>query len=185
MLFAVFDVESLGLHGEGFAVGGVVVDDTGRQAGGELYAACRPRRARGGTDGREWLLKNLPDLAWTHEYPFDVRHAFWSWWELNKRIGARLAADVPWPVETRFLNACIDDADGSGPPRDWDGPYPLIDVASVRLAAGLDPLAIEPRLEGELPIHDPLADARQSARLLVEALQTTGLALDSFEAMHG
>lgn len=48
--------------------------------------------------------------------------------------------------------------------------FMVFDVASVRLAAGLDPLASAPRLDGELPAHDPLRDARQSARLLIEAL---------------
>jgi len=84
-----------------------------------------------------------------------------------KDKGAVLAADVPWPVEARFLAQCIDDEPG----RKWDGPYPLIDIASVRLAAGLDPLASVERLAEELPQHDPLCDARQSGRLLVEAIQ--------------
>jgi hypothetical protein len=53
-----------------------------------------------------------------------------------------------------------------------DGPYPLVDVASVRLAAGLDPLGAYDRTAGELPVHNPLADARQSARLLLEALKS-------------
>ena len=39
------------------------------------------------------------------------------------------------------------------------------------LCAGMDPMATYDRLPAELPRHDPLADARQSARLLVEALR--------------
>jgi hypothetical protein len=74
---------------------------------------------------------------------------------------------VPWPVEAHFLSECVADRPQE---REWQGPYPLLDVASVRLAAGLDPLATVDRLPSELPAHDPLADSRQSARLLVEAL---------------
>jgi len=72
-------------------------------------------------------------------------------------------------VEARFLIQCIEDDHYA---REWWGPYPLIDVASLRMAAGLDPLGTEERIEllGELPEHDPLADARQSARLLVDAI---------------
>jgi hypothetical protein len=81
-----------------------------------------------------------------------------------------LAADCAWPVEARFLAACVDDQPEQ---RAWEGPYPLIDIASVRLAAGLDPLATVERLPSEMPAHDPLADARQSARLLIEALKVT------------
>jgi hypothetical protein len=50
------------------------------------------------------------------------------------------------------------------------GPYPLHDLASILLAHGRDPLAKNERLPEELPEHDPLNDARQSARLLHEVL---------------
>jgi hypothetical protein len=72
-----------------------------------------------------------------------------------------------WPVEARFLAACVDDNPMT---HEWSGPYPLHDLASVLMAAGRDPLAKNERLPGELPEHDPLADARQSARLLLAAL---------------
>jgi hypothetical protein len=39
------------------------------------------------------------------------------------------------------------------------------------LALGRDPLATNERLPDELPAHNPLCDARQSARLLIEALR--------------
>jgi hypothetical protein len=38
------------------------------------------------------------------------------------------------------------------------------------MAVGMDPLGTNERLPNELPIHDPLADACQSARLLIQAL---------------
>jgi hypothetical protein len=46
------------------------------------------------------------------------------------------------------------------------GPYPLHEIASFMTAAGMDPMATYARLPDELPKHHPLADARQSARLL-------------------
>mgnify|MGYP003529634433 CR=1 len=70
-----------------------------------------------------------------------------------------------WPVEASFLSACIrDDAF-----RNWDGPYPMREIASIMLAAGMDPMATYEREESEKPAHEPLADARQSARLLATA----------------
>jgi hypothetical protein len=177
-LYMVFDVESVGLHGEGFAWGFVVVDREGREQG-QSYFACHPDNANGSAEGRRWIAENLPPLvvSKTHS-PKDVREIFWSHWLEWKAKGAVLAADCPWPVEARFLAACVDDAmpryRGERPndgPRGWEGPYPLIDVASVRLAAGLDPLGMINRRPYEVPMHDPLCDARQSARLLVEALR--------------
>lgn len=163
-LFFVFDVESVGLHGEGYAVGWVLVSPDGREIDSG-YSACPSRNAAGDDAGREWIMENVdPHLPHPkYETPRDVRGDFWSDWQ-SKKAGAVMAADVPWPVESRFLNDCVRDFGGD------DEPYPLIDVASVRLAAGLDPLGTEPRLPNELPAHDPLADARQSARLLIEAL---------------
>jgi hypothetical protein len=74
-------------------------------------------------------------------------------------------ADCPYPVEANFFTTMLkEQAD------EWGGPYPFIDVASVRFAAGLAPLETCERLPTELPAHDPLADARQSARLFFEAL---------------
>jgi hypothetical protein len=176
-LFMVFDVESVGLHGEGFAVGWVVVDRAGKELG-EGRSDCYPERARGGRDGRDWVAANVPHRYCLDRYtPAHVRDAFWSSWLEWKAKGATLAAECPWPVEARFLAACVDDAIpsvcGERPddgPRGWDGPYPLVDVSSVRLAAGFNPVGIFERLPSELPAHDPVADARQSARLLIEAL---------------
>lgn len=177
-LFMVFDVESVGLHGEGFAVGFAIVDRDGGVRTSERFA-CMPSRCRGTVSGREWVKENVPGLRLTHDGPHQVRAAFWAAWQEWKSRGAVLVADCAWPVEARFLAQCVDDErrpvrgawDTADSPRDWEGPYPLHDLASIRLAAGLDPLGTNDRLPSELPAHDPLADARQSARLLIEALQ--------------
>jgi hypothetical protein len=179
-LFMVFDVESIGLHGQGFAVGWVVVN----RMGVELEAnrlACNPIAAAGDKEGREWVAANVPPIPVSRldhmtpelaemfaiKSPGGVRYGFWSRWLHWKGQGAVLAADCCWPVEARFLVECVEDDPVA---RRWLGPYPLIDIASIRLAKGLDPLGTEERRPDELPVHDPLADARQSARLLIEAL---------------
>lgn len=163
--FMVFDVESIGLHGEGFAVGWVVIDETGEEL--EVsQIACDPSQASGSSAGRQWVKENAL-FKINAKSPREVREGFWARWKWFKSQGALLAADVAWPVEANFLTACVREDHNS---REWEGPYPLIDIASVRLAAGLDPLGKEDRLSGELPEHDPVADARQSARLLIEAI---------------
>lgn len=169
----VFDVESIGLHGEGFAVGWTVVGRDGRRVASAQYA-CEPDRAAGAALDRRWIAANVPvpGQGYNCSAPRHVRTEFWEAWVYAKARGAVLVADCPWPVEAKFLADCIAD----DPTRAADGPYPLIDVASVRLAAGLDPLATVERLPGELPKHDPLRDAFQSARLLLEALDRAGRA---------
>lgn len=166
MKYMVFDVESIGLHGEGFAVGWVVVDESGNELDSNM-AATSPDAASGGQEGRLWVAQNVPRLAVTHDWPRDMRTFFWEAWQYWKKKGAALVADCAWPVEARFLCACVDEAPDT---RTWEGPHPLHDLASIMLANGADPLKTRDRLPNELPAHVPLFDARQSARLLITAL---------------
>lgn len=163
--YFVFDVESVGLHGEAFAVGWVVVSASGKELSCGK-AACPPCNAAGADDDRAWVAANIPAMDYDCSTPAEVRAAFWRAW-LARPENAALVADCSWPVEARFLAACID---VDPVRRRWHGPYPLHEVATARLAAGLDPLATVARLAAEEPKHDPLADARQSARLFLEAL---------------
>lgn len=172
--YIVFDVESVGLHGEGYAVGYVTIDAGGNELFSARYA-CRIQDASGNDAGRAWATEHAGVLSCNCRSPREVRENFWrDYRELVESIrdgseSVLLAADVPWPVEANFLSACIADNPGQ---REWQGPYPIIDVASVRFARGLDPLASVPRMDDETPQHDPLADARQSARLMIEAMNT-------------
>lgn len=161
-LFFVFDVESVGLYGEGYAYGFVVVNENGV----ELDAgrcSCNPNCADGDSGGRAWVATNCPEIYQSEPTPKAVRCRFSAEWEEWREQGAIMVADCPWPVEARFLADCVRDLD-------MPGPYPLIDVASVVLAAGGDPTAEFSRNKNELPKHDPLCDARQSARVLIEHL---------------
>lgn len=169
-LYMVFDVESIGLHGEGFAVGYVVVNKGGERLA-EALITCPPDAACGNDTGRQWVAENIPAWEPTEAWhsPVGVRSAFGRDWKAWKALGAVLVADCAWPVEARFLAAWVDDVPLA---REWQGPCPLHDLASVLLALGRDPLATNERLPDELPAHNPLCDARQSARLLIEALKT-------------
>ena len=162
-LFFVFDVESVGLHGEGYAYGYVVVDQTGKEieAGS---ASCNPHSAAGDAAGRKWIGDNCPAFVPSHETPSAVRHEFMAAWHRWKDRDAVMVADCPWPVEASFLNDCVTECR-------MEGPYPLIDVGSVVLACGGDPTATFARRENELPRHDPLCDARQSARILIDHIR--------------
>lgn len=162
----IFDVESIGLHGEGWAVGWVILDDNG-QVVDEGYAACPQETAQGDDASREWVKANCPQIEPTHGGPNEVREAFWQAWQKAKEQGATLWADCGWPVEANFLSACV----AANPQnRAWNGPYPLHEIATVFEVAGVDATAKLERLEDE-PEHHPLGDAKQSARLLAKYLK--------------
>ena len=167
-LFMVFDVESIGLHGEGFAVAWTVVNREGSRLA-ECCMACDPAMCSGTDESRLWVSENVPALECTSPTPQHLRNTFWHDWRYWADQGAVLVADCAWPVEANFLSACVK---LNLAEREWQGPYPLHDLASVLLALGADALAVTERLPDELPAHHPLMDARQSARQLVEALKT-------------
>lgn len=166
--YFVFDVESIGLHGEGFAVaGGVYLENGAVQS--EFAFACDTLCAMGPEEDRKWVNQNVPLLESTHRLLSAMRDAFWGEW-INAKLRYPeiiMAAECAWPVEARFLAACVDD---DPPSRKWTGPYPLHEIASFMAAAGMDPMATYERTPSEQPAHNPLTDARQSARLLSEAI---------------
>jgi hypothetical protein len=161
----VFDVESIGLHGQHFAVaGGVFIE--GRPVREFLYA-CPRAIAVGQPLDRKWINENIPDFGVNFDSPEEVGCFFSFFLDDMKREypTLQIAAECAYPVETRFLAYCLDSV--SGLPFTI---YPLHEIASFMAAAGMDPMATYDRLPNELPKHDPRADARQSARLLHEAL---------------
>lgn len=185
----VFDVESHGLYGEGFAVGWVVLEGDHGRVLEEAFAVSNPEVATGG-DGKDvaWLKDNVypwmrgmdvqfPETGSiamrdpTTGIPVTVcadhgvlREVFWSVLERWAARDAEVWADVPVPVEANFLRSCVS---VSPSVRKWKAPYPLLDVATVTKVASL--LRLE-RLPGELPQHHPLMDARQSGRELLAGL---------------
>lgn len=166
--FFVFDVESIGLHGEAFAVaGGIYIDGSARS---EFRFCCPQEEASGDENDRAWIKANVPVMEITHRSPTALREAFWQEWERAKRNypGITMAGECIWPVEAGFVAACIRQEIAD---RKWSGPYPFHEIASFMLAAGMDPMATYERGDSELPAHEPLADARQSARLLATALR--------------
>lgn len=178
----VFDVEALGLHGEGFAVAaGHYINGTLVR---EVLFACDPGLARAERqEDREWIAANVPPLEYNCDSPADVRLKFWDFWMTVKTEYPEvvMAGECVWPVETGFLSACVAQV---GDDAWWAGPYPLHDIATMLLAAGMDPLKEYPRRPDELPKHHPLADVRQSARLLHTAVARLGGTISSLDLAH-
>lgn len=166
----IFDVESVGLHGEAFAVAGGLYSPEG-ECLREFAYHCDPALAKGTDDDRKWVMDNVTIHPSSIEQanPFLVRERFWNdWMHVKFAAKAQMFVECGWPVEAAFMEACIKDHSAS---RNWDGPYPMHEISSVMFASGMDPMATYERLQNELPAHEPLADSRQSARLLFTALR--------------
>jgi hypothetical protein len=161
----VFDVESIGLHGDPFAVG-VVVMQAGAEIERKLLAMPR-KEARGLDSDRVWVDDNVPPIEATHSTLPAILNGFWHYWMLWKARGAVMCADCAWPVEANFLAKCVA---LNRAERAFEGPYPLIEISSIVLAAGGDPMETQPRDDELLPRHHPVSDSVQSARMLWDHL---------------
>lgn len=163
--FLMFDVESVGLHGEGFSVGYVIMENGEEIIGNEV--GCALHSAYGHEEDREWVRMNV---SWkiTFADRKSLLRAFAPLIHSNVKMGYAIVTDCGWPVETNFLTSLVESTGVKD-----NVPYPLYDVSSVLAALGYDPIATYPRKENELPAHNPLNDARQSARVLLEALAGT------------
>ena len=113
---------------------------------------------------RDNVLPPLADAPETHPTARAMRDAFWQWMA-EHREGALIVADCGWPVEAGMLSACVAD----DPSRAFAGPYPLHEVATLLVAAGLDPMAsyaervLSPAALTSHRKHHPTDDARVSA----------------------
>ena len=164
--FLMFDVESVGLHGEGFSVGWVVMQD-GKEIASAEYS-CDPASVQGEDDDRAWVDDNV--MSWQNcSTIHTVIHHFLDAIQECYKKGFAVVTDCCYPVETNFLEKCWPYMQAL----EMQGPYPLYDVASVLATLGYDATAMYSRLDGELPKHNAVTDARQSARVLLEALSGT------------
>ena len=168
MKYFSLDAETDGLYGQAFAVGAAVLDERGNV----LDSFCEKCVAPGITDA--WTQENcLPYLSDVPdcESRDALRQHFWAFYT-KYRKECVIVADVPCPVEAGLLRACVIDDEEE---RRFQGPYPLIDVASVLFARGVDPDVDRIAYSGwKGKRHHPLDDAVASALCLIRALGNDG-----------
>lgn len=174
---AVLDVESMGLYGKAFSYGIVVGDKLGNVVE-EIYVYSDTDYHSAKTPQVN-CTKFENDITWVEEYvkphvslhskysPGSITYAFYETWKYLKETykDISLFADVPFPVESRFINQVVLQYVNSSELFNFS-PYPLLCVTSFRRAHNLPDYF--DRLPNELPMHHPLMDARQSYRGLVE-----------------
>lgn len=166
--FFVFNAESIGLHGDPFAVAGGVYTRGIEQE--RFCYSCPDKMAEGNLEDRAWVRENCPPIPITHPSPRTLCTAFWRKWDEYKSQfpGLVAVAECQWPVEARLFHRAVELDQHA---RNWEGPYPLHELASFMVAAGMDPMHNYEREGKEHPAHDPLSDVRLSARLLETAMQ--------------
>lgn len=160
-----FDAETNGLWGQAFAVGALVYDENG----GEIARFVGRLPNSEVTD--EWVRTNvLPKLEGvpvTHE-GYEALLADFAKFYLVSKKDADVIVHMGVPVESKLLI----DMHTLGLIGDWDGPFPLLDVAGELAQAGEDPTSCDKYVaKWELAVpdfgttHNPLYDSVVAAEV--------------------
>lgn len=171
LFFFVIDVESLGLYGDAFAVSYGVLSPSGAIQYGDTICIDRNDPSLIGSDeDKQWIRENIPFIEINCPSLHQMRERFWKAWidAKNKYPGIVMAAECLYPVEGNFLTGVVKQNEEDV--RKWNAPYPFLEISSIMMAAGMDPMANYDRKPSEEPKHHPFADVTQSARLLFEAI---------------
>ena len=160
------DAETDGLYGSFLSVAAVVTDDSGSET--DLFYGVVKDFDR--SIQSEWVKKNvLPFIKDTvrsekdyYESEYDLIEAFYSFYLRHR--DSSVIADVCCPVEARLFEEAVMHNLSE---REYQAPYPLLDLSSMLFANGISPLADRRSLVDccDLRPHNALDDVRMSIRL--------------------
>lgn len=146
----VFDVESISLHGEGFAVGAIVSDKNGI-----ILEKFELLSLEGKEKAGDWVKENvIPHLLEmpTCKTSLELRTAFYDFY-MKHRDTSEIWSDCNFPVETNFLSAIVNDDPNQ---RQWNMPYPLKDISTI-VDVNIDRNKDFPNLRKHHPLDDSIA----------------------------
>jgi len=170
-----FDAETNGLWGQPFAVGAIVYEYDGNNSIEEVVRFSGRCPIEG--DVNEWVKDNvLPQMIAviiTHKNYNHLLADFAEFYLANK-ADAEIVVHMGVPVESNLLR----DMHSRGLIEDFDGPYPLMDVAGMLRQAGEDPTSVDSYLlkygiedvKNYGSTHNPLYDSEVVARVYTHLL---------------
>lgn len=171
LYYFVFDVEKEGLAGSPFAFGAVLLD-SGFNEIECFYQGTKPIYEMITKEEDMVFIRDV--VAPVNPVTLESRMSLYAYCSRlllsikENYPNVRFFADVPFPCETDLLqNLDIYLMMGGSEKRVSQAVYPLLDIASMLFARGFAPEYSYARIrENEFPVHNALADARQSARVL-------------------
>lgn len=154
-----FDVESDGLYGHGFAVGTVVATPDG-----EIIDTFEMKSNVSITDNwvKENVLPHLGDMP-SCETSKELRTKFYDFY-MKYKNSCIVYSDCNFPVETNFLTEVVRDDEDN---RKWEMPFPLMDVATVKNINVSRNYFYKVNTGKKIRQHNPLDDAIASLYFLL------------------
>ena len=160
-----FDAETNGLWGRPFAIAALVYEDGVETA--RFVGRC-PIEGEIDEFVQDKVLPEMKGIVRSHNSYDDLLTAFAEFY-LREKEDADVIAHVAVPVEAGLLR----DMHARGKIGDWDGPFPLIDLAGCLKQAGEDPTSVDGYAEKygvtvdsdefEGGSHNPLYDSAVAA----------------------
>lgn len=154
-----FDCETDGLYGATWAVGAVVIDNATQNIVKIFTGMLDPNIYV--TD--QWVKDNIVPYV---KFPVfstrrDLNNAFWRFW-MTYRDESDCVVDCGYPVESLFMRECVQE-DLSN--RQWKGPYPMHEVATMFVAKKMDADTDRIAFSGvtNTQKHNPVDDSYASA----------------------
>lgn len=129
------DAESDGLYGKFLSVAVIIVNNEMEEIERHYWGISKENL----NIKSKWVQDNVLPIMGDYEKcrsETELLENVWHMWEIYKD-NAYVVADVIYPVETRLFEKCIQ---LSAKEREYQGPFPLIDLSSALLAKGIDPL---------------------------------------------
>jgi hypothetical protein len=153
------DAETDGLYGTFLSIAVIVTDYEGNELERHYWGMNLENiEVQSG-----WTRQNVIPIMGTYEVCQDedeLLDKFWHVWK-NHQEEAYAIADVCYPVESTLFQKCVlKDKEK----RAMEGPFPLLDLSSILLAKGMDPLIERMKLvemKGK-KMHNALTDVEIS-----------------------
>lgn len=158
----IIDAEVDGLYGPLLTLAVLIADQDG-QVIEEFYAGLPKNLASVET---EWVKTNVLPFVGNYHNVDSEEELLDQVWRLWASYGksAICYADVPFPVETGIWHRIMARQEKSS---EQEGPFPLIDLASILLAKGINPLTNRLDLARKsFVLHNALDDVRLTNHLL-------------------
>lgn len=156
------DAETDGLYGTFLSIAAMVTDESGQEVE-RFYGAFLPPQDK---INSKWVLEHVYPYLHNAEKKYTDETAlledFWQFW-MKHRENCICITDVGHPVESRLFSTCVK---MNLVEREWLGPFPMLDLSTLLLAHGIQPLTDRKKLSGlSLKQHDAMNDACMMAKI--------------------
>lgn len=165
-----FDAETNGLWGQAFAIAALIYNERANEIA-RFIGRC-PIEGDVNPWVKDNVLPKMEDIPVTHN-SYDELLADFAKFYLANKADALVIVHMGVPVESKLFT----DAHEHGYIGDWDGPYPLIDIAGNLQQAGEDPTSCDSYIAEyglEIPkgnSHNPLYDSEVTARVFFHLMR--------------